>query len=734
MPLPPDHGSESDGDTLVNVEATVVRMLFSNEENGWSAVRCRSTHGIAFTAVGPLLGVHQNDQLRLTGRWIQHPRFGEQLEVSTFVHITPSTLDGIRKFLASGRIRGIGPKMAERIVDRFDLETLEVMERDSERLLEVSGIGKKTLGRIRESWLKHRGIQQIMVFLTGHGVTPGIAVKVYNRYGVAGLDVVRSNPYRLAEEVFGVGFRTADRIGHKLGVPDDAPERLEAGLLFVLTEATGDGHVFLPRDEALSAATELLAADIEPLEAALGRLEHTERVVIRSRGSGEQAVYPTRLELAESTVVEGLRDTIEAAHAGPRLDVQRAISWYQNRARIELAPRQRDALAAALVDPVVVITGGPGTGKTTLIQGVIHILAEKDQRVLLAAPTGRAAKRLTETTGADARTIHRLLEFTPRTNSFGRNRSNPLEADVVVLDEVSMLDVELAAHLMQAVPAACRLVLVGDADQLPSVGPGNVLADLIASGAVRVVRLVDIFRQADRSLIVENAHRINHGRMPIAATNDELCDFYFVPRDDPAEAADLAIDFVTRRIPRRFRLDPVDDIQLLSPMHRGELGVSNLNDRLQGLLAPAGPELVIGSRTFRRGDKVMQTRNNYELDIYNGDLGRITSVDTEERALVVSFDGRPVTLESETLDDLVPAYACTIHKAQGSEYPAVVIVLHHQHYVMLQRNLLYTAVTRGRRLVVIVGSRRALGRAVHNATVRERYTMLAERLRAPRSS
>ena len=728
--LPPDQVSEPEDHTVASVEATVVRALFSNEENGWSAVRCRSKDGSRFTAVGPLLGVHQDDELRLTGRWVQHPRFGEQLEVSTFVHVTPSTLDGIRRFLASGRIRGIGPKMAERIVDRFELETLEVMEREPERLLEVNGIGRKTLGRIRESWLKHRGIQQIMVFLTGHGVTPGIAVKVYNRYGPAGLDVVRSNPFRLAEEVFGVGFRTADRIGRKLGIPDDAPERLEAGLQFVLQEATGDGHVFLPEDEALAAASELLSVGVGDLEPALARLEQRERVVVRPRGHAEPAVYPARFELAEATVANGLRETLEASHVGVEIDVARAISWYQNRSGIDLAPRQREAMAAALVDRVVVVTGGPGTGKTTLIRGVIQILREKDQRVLLAAPTGRAAKRLTETTGADARTVHRLLEFNPRTNSFNRGRSNPLEADAVILDEASMLDVELAAQLVQALPAPCRLVLVGDADQLPSVGPGNVLADLIASGAARVVRLVDIFRQADRSLIVENAHRINHGRMPIAGKVDELCDFYFVPRDDPTEAADLAIDFVTRRIPNRFGLDPLDDIQLLSPMHRGELGVGSLNDRLQGLLAPDGPELTVGSRRFRHGDKVMQTRNNYELDIFNGDIGRITAVDTEDRRLVVSFDARPVTIETENLDDLVPAYACTIHKAQGSEYPAVVVVLHHQHYVMLQRNLLYTAVTRGRRLVVIVGSRRALGRAVHNATVRERYTMLAERLRA----
>ncbi len=728
--FPPDQASNTEDQTLAHIDATVIRSLFSNEENGWSVVRCRSKQGVGFTAVGPLLGVHQGDELRLAGRWVQHTRFGEQLEVSTFVHVTPSTLDGIRRFLSSGRIRGIGAKMAERIVEKFALETLEVMERDPERLLEVSGIGKKTLERIKQSWVKHRGIQQIMVFLTGHGVTPGIAVKVYGRYGAAGLDVVRSNPYRLAEEVFGVGFRTADRIGHKLGVPDDAPERLEAGLLFLLQEATRDGHVYLPRDEAVATAADLLGVEAPALEASLARLQEREQVVLRDRGGATPAVYPARLESAEAKVAACIKRALETCPGGPTIDRDRAVSWYQEMSGLQLAPLQRTALAAALSDNVTVITGGPGTGKTTLIRGIIQILGQKQQQVVLAAPTGRAAKRLQETTGAAARTIHRLLEFNPRSNSFSRNPEHPLDADVIVVDEVSMLDVELAASLLQAVPTGCRLVLVGDADQLPSVGPGNVLADLIASDTVGVVRLTEIFRQADRSLIVENAHRINHGQMPVSGTSDDLLDFYFVPRDDPAEAADLAIDFASRRIPTRFGLDPLDDIQLLSPMHRGELGVARLNERLQAMHASNGPELTVGSRRFRLGDKVMQTRNNYELDIYNGDIGRVTSVDPEERELVVSFDGRPVTIAPEDLDDLVSAYACTIHKAQGSEYPAVVIVLHHQHYVMLQRNLLYTAVTRGRQLVVIVGSRRALGRAVRNATVRQRYTMLAERLRA----
>jgi exodeoxyribonuclease V alpha subunit len=420
---------------------------------------------------------------------------------------------------------------------------------------------------------------------------------------------------------------------------------------------------------------------------------------------------------------------LDAGPPQPDFDIRQAMGTFQASREIQLADRQLEALAAALVEPVAVITGGPGTGKTTLIRGVIDILGARGHAVLLAAPTGRAAKRLQEATAADARTIHRLLEFNPRTATFGRNRGTPLDANLVVVDEVSMLDVELAQRLLDAVPTGCRVVLVGDADQLPSVGPGNVLADLIASGRVRVIRLTEIFRQAEQSLIVVNAHRINCGEMPFFGSRDAGGDFYFVDRDQPAEAASLAIDFVARRIPERFGLDPVRDVQVLSPMHRGELGVANLNQRLRELLTPAGPELRVGGRSFRVGDKLMQVRNNYELDVFNGDIGRVIALDEESAELTVGFDDRPVVIGSDGLDDLVPAYACTIHKSQGSEYPAVVIVLHHQHHIMLQRNLLYTAVTRGRRLVVIVGSRRALGRAVHNATVRERHSRLAERLR-----
>jgi exodeoxyribonuclease V alpha subunit len=716
-------------DERETIEGVVGKILFSNDENGWCALRLQPPNGApAVTAIGPLLGVRQGDEVRLTGRWVQHAKYGEQFEVESYVHIAPSTLDGLRRFLGSGKIRGLGPTRAAQVVEAFGLETLDVLDNEPERLLEVHGIGPSTIERVRESWAQHRGIQQIMIFLTGHGVSPGIAVKAFKRYGPGAIDVVRSNPYRLAEEIFGVGFLTADRIAHQLGIPDNAPERLEAGVLHTLVEAVGQGHCFLPEDELLSTTAELLECPAGALPPALAGLIARQQVSVQPRDDAPPAIYLPRLEKAEATVALDLAETLEVSAATEPIILNTSIAWYQGRFDIRLADGQRQALAAALTEKAVVITGGPGTGKTTLIRGIVEILGRKDQRVVLAAPTGRAAKRLAEATGLSARTIHRLLEFNPITGEFTRNREQPIEADCLVIDEVSMLDVELAAMLFEAVPPETRLVLVGDADQLPSVGPGNVLSDLIASKTVRVVRLEQIFRQADRSLIVDNAHRINSGEMPVLDDDPETSDFFFVARDDPAAAAELAIDFATRRIPERFGLDPVEDIQVLSPMHRGELGVTRLNERLQAILTPKGRDLVVGWRRFRVGDKVMQVRNNYELDIFNGDLGRITNIDFEERKVTVGFDDRPTTLLPDVLEDIVPAYACTIHKSQGSEYPAVVILLHHQHHVMLQRNLLYTAVSRGRRLVVIVGSRRALGRAIHNATVRTRYTRLAIRL------
>jgi exodeoxyribonuclease V alpha subunit len=713
--------------TASPVEATVSRILYADDESGWCAVRLTNDERGGFAATGTLLGVREGDVLRLSGRWVEHPRFGEQLEVSSWVEVAPSTLDGIRRFLGGGRIKGIGPAIAARIVDAFGLDTLDVLDHSPERLLEVRGIGRATLAKVRSSWNQHRGIQQIMVFLTGLGIAPGVAVKAFARYGTAAVEVVRENPYRLADEVFGVGFRTADRIAARIGIPPDAPQRLRAGLVFVLTEANGQGHVFLPRSRLLDDAAALLEVDRGALEQPLTAIEQRDLVVCVPRPSDEPAVFERRLEAAEATVAAAVRERIRTA-SEPAVDIGRALAWYGADAGIELGRRQRDALAASLAEHLVVVTGGPGTGKTTLVRGLTRILGGKGMEVVLAAPTGRAARRLEQATGSPARTIHRLLEFNPREGVFGRTRERPVEADMVVVDEVSMLDINLAAHLFEAVPPDCRLILVGDADQLPSVGPGNVLGDLIASAAVPVVRLDQIFRQAEASRIVVNAHRINAGLMPISDGGGPESDFFFIVRDDPAEAADLAVDLACRRIPARYRLDPVTEIQVLSPMHRGELGVRRLNQRLQAVLTPAGPELTHGQTGFRLGDKVMQTRNNYDLEIFNGDIGRVEAVDHDEEELVVRFDDREVRVPHADLDDLIPAYACTIHKSQGSEYRAVVVVLHHQHHVMLERNLLYTAVTRGRELVVVVGSRRALHRAVSNASQRRRFTLLAHRL------
>ena len=713
------------------VEGAVGRVLFSNDENGWCAVRLQPEDGASVTAIGPLLGVREGDELRVTGRWVNHSKYGEQFEVDSYVHVAPSTLEGLRRFLGSGKIRGLGPARAAQVVEEFGLDSLRVLEQEPERLLEIRGIGPSTIERVRESWEKHRGIQQIMIFLTGHGVAPGIAVKTFKKYGAGAVDVVRSNPYRLAEEVFGVGFLTADRIARQLGIPDDAPERLEAGVLHTLVEAVGQGHCFLPEDALLATAATLLdtrrrnaavgagrthrsAAGFGP---AAGRTSHRRYI---SRGSRRLR----RRSPSTSPKLSRLRRRQNRSFSTPRSRGTRAGST-------SVSPmRQREALGAALTEKVVVITGGPGTGKTTLIRGIVEILGHKEQKVVLAAPTGRAAKRLSEATGLGAKTIHRLLEFNPITGAFNRHREHPIEADCVVIDEVSMLDVELASMLLEAVPPATRVVLVGDADQLPSVGPGNVLADLINSESVPVIRLDQIFRQTDRSLIVENAHRINSGDMPIVDDDPESSDFFFIARDDPAAAAELAIDFATRRIPERFKLDPIDDIQVLSPMHRGELGVTRLNERLQAALTPEGRELVVGWRRFRVGDKVMQVRNNYELDIFNGDLGRVTDIDFEERELTVSFDG---------LDDR-DSVGCgrrhrsrlRLHDSQvsgqrvsrGGHRPPPPAPRHAPAQPPLHRHQPRSPSGRHCRLATRAGPGRP------QREVRKRYTQLAERLRA----
>ncbi len=714
-----------------SIEAVVQRITYSNEENGYSVVRLLSVEDRDFTAVGTMLGIAAGDRLRLSGNWTEHPKFGEQFKVESFLEILPSTLDGIRVFLGSGRVRGVGPVTAELLINTFGLEVLDIIEHQPDRLLEIRGIGPATVEKISASWAKNRGIQRIMVFLAGHGISPGIAVRLHRRYGESALAVIRENPYRLAEEVYGVGFLTADRIAQKLGIASDAPERLAAGLLHALSQAAIGGNLFLPREVLISAAQGLLDEPDVDLEGIIDALRRSGHVVVRLREGESEAVFTTRLDRAEETLAVGVARLLASeVDFRKTLNAGRLVKWFSDAINIDLAKEQERSLVTAIERPVTIVTGGPGTGKTTLVKGLVKIFGRYGLKILLAAPTGRAAKRLEEASGKEARTLHRLLEFNPVERAWGRNAENPLEADCIVVDEVSMLDVELGARLVEAVPSGCRLVLVGDADQLPSVGPGDVLADLIKSGVVDVIRLQRIFRQGEGSLIAENAHRINRGQMPVYGSPNQLADFYFAVRSDVGEAATTAVEMAAGRIPRRFDMDPLTDIQVLAPMHRGEAGVTRLNERLQEILAPpGGPEVTVGSKVFRDGDKVMQLRNNYELDVFNGDVGRIVGLDVEERELTVNFSGRAIVYQSDDLEDLSVAYACTIHKAQGSEYPAVVVVLHDQHHVMLQRNLLYTAVTRGRRLVVLVGSKRALSRAVRTESVRQRHTMLASRLR-----
>ncbi|OHD72916.1 MAG: hypothetical protein A2V99_05215 [Spirochaetes bacterium RBG_16_67_19] len=699
----------------MELEGTLETLTYRNEQTGYSVARLQVPgQSGQVTVVGTLHDPVVGQTLQLTGDWQNHPRYGRQFHIEASRSVSPATAEGIERYLGSGMVKGIGPELARRIVARFGTDSLRVLDEEPKLLSAVPGIGPSRLAALGEAWKAQRGLREVMLFLQSHDIGTANAWRIYRRYGAKSIERIRENPYRLAEEVYGIGFRTADRVAASLGLARDAPARLQAGLLFALGGA--EGHTCLPTDELARRAAVLLELPEERLAEGLRELAAAGRVVLEGA-----CVYLPALHAAEAGIALLLHRLAAAPRTALAAEPEKDIARAQGNLDLTLDPPQAEALAAALREKVLILTGGPGTGKTTILRTLVAALSGR--RVLLAAPTGRAAKRLEESSGREAKTIHRLLEFDWRTGGFRKGPAEPLGCDLLIVDEASMVDTVLMYQLLRALPPAAGLLLVGDADQLPSVGPGNVLRDLIASGRLPVRELTHIYRQAAASLIVTNAHRIRAGRMPEGDGED----FYFIEQDSPAKAAEIILQLVTERIPRRFGLDPRADIQVLSPMHKGEVGVQNLNRLLQGALNPGAEGLQRGPWRLSTGDRVLQLRNDYEKEVFNGDIGRISHLDAGQA--VIEFDGRPVRYELEELDEIALAYAVSVHKSQGGEFPAVVLPVMTQHYVLLQRNLLYTAVTRGRRLVVLVGTRRALHIALSKAGAGSRFTGLARRLK-----
>ena len=749
-PQPRGEALELDLGDANRVAGTVERVTFHSEETGFCVLRVNAARRREpVTVVGTAVTVGPGEFVEANGAWVNDRNYGLQFRAEHLRVVPPSTLEGIEKYLGSGMIRGIGPHFAARLVRTFGAEVFEVIENDPERLRELPGIGPKRQSQVVAAWAEQKAVREIMVFLQSHGVGSARAVRIYRLYGDQAVDRVRENPYRLTLDVRGIGFRTADAIAQSLGFEADSIPRARAGVRHVLQELAGEGHCAGERGALVEATAGLLEVDAEVVEGALARDLADEELIDETR-DGESWIFLPALHRSERGAAGHLGRLLGAG--GPpwgHIDPEKAIPWAEQRVGFELSGSQRAAVACAIRERVTVITGGPGVGKTTIVNAVLRIVRAKGVRARLCAPTGRAAKRLAESTGLEASTIHRLLEFDPATGGFRHGLDQPLDTDLVVVDEVSMVDVVLANQLFRAIPEHAALLLVGDVDQLPSVGPGSVLADVIGSERVPTVRLTEIFRQAESSRIVVNAHRINRGESPeyppppsrsegagggegpeTARGNAAPSDFYVIPVRDAEEARDRLLQVVTERIPRRFGFDPMADLQVLTPGRRGGLGATALNAELQSLLNPGSPARVNRyGTTYARGDKVLQTVNDYQKEVFNGDIGRIVAVDPEEQTVTVDFEGRPVPYEFSELDELSLAYAITVHKSQGSEFPAVVIPLTTQHYMLLERNLVYTGVTRGKRLVVLVAEPRALAIAVRRFESVQRRSRLAERLR-----
>jgi len=718
------------------VEGTVRSVVFHNDENGYTVlhVEIPSEFELArnpeITIVGKTQAVWEGEDVKAEGEWVTDKVHGRQFKAETLTCIAPRSLKGIERYLASGLIKGVGKVLAKRIVDTFGEDTMTVLSHQSARLSEVPKLGESKIRQIRESWHKNETLRENLIFGQTYGISVTKMTKIVKKYGPDAIAIIKADPYKLCRDIWGIGFATADKIALSVGIDRESPLRARASICHTLeTEAEEAGHCWTFENDLLMHANELTGISVEILSAALAEEVASGRVIAQSSENTEENVrkiYLKGLFFSERDVSASIGRILKSPRSYTEFDSSKAIKWWEHRAGFELAAKQRLALERSLASKLSIITGGPGVGKTTIIRALVEIFGQKDLEVVLAAPTGRAAKRMTESVGAPAQTIHRLLKWNPVTNRFTYDSENRLEGDVFILDETSMIDIRLAASLFAAIPDSATVVWVGDTDQLPSVGPGSVLGDMIKSGVVPATKLELIFRQDNSGLIVKNAHHVNAGE-PLEIRSGET-DFYFMRCEDPEMCMKRAIEFMTTRIPRKFGMDPMQDVQVLVPMRRNVLGTDNLNVELQKALNPDGDSVIRGGSLFRVGDRVMQLRNNYDKDVFNGDIGFIKAINADDRSMVVSFDGRPIRYDASDLDELVLAYAMTIHKSQGSEYPAVIVIMHTQHYVMLQRNLLYTAITRGRKLVLLIGVPYAIDQAISTNVVRERRTGLADRL------
>jgi len=733
---------QQEGNLLERIEGTLEKIRFYNEDSAYLVAVLRCREGKSVTIVGHFPPMQEGESLLIKGEWQTHPRYGKQFSVDHWERLLPATEKGLKKYLSSGLIKGIGPVTAERIVDHFGLDTLEIMDQEPGRLQEVEGIGARKAAEILKSYRQYKDVQNVLVFLQGYGVSVSQAMRLYRRYGSQTIEQIKENPYRMAEDVFGIGFKTADQIARRLGMPEDAPERIKASITYALSRAAEQGHVYLPREVLFDKIKELLDLSSgtltqEYLEAQLKELMDQKRLFCETLEESGEAVYYAPFYQAEKGAARLISQLSHQADSYSPLEVEQALSTAKHD-NPHLTNEQLQVLDEALHNGVLIVTGGPGTGKTTTIKALLSTFKLIKQKVLLAAPTGRAAKRVTEATGQEASTIHRLLEYNYTEGegfNFQRNEDNPIEAQVVIIDEASMVDLLLMYNLLKALPPGCRLVMVGDVDQLPAVGAGNVLRDLIGSEALPCFRLSYIFRQARESLIVVNAHRVNQGEMPYLNVKNK--DFFFMNEEDPEQAAGLIVQLCKERLPNYGPFDPLMDLQVLTPMRKTAAGVERLNFLLQQALNPSARdkvETLVKGTAYRLGDKVMQIRNNYQKEVYNGDIGLITAIDKEEAELVVTFrdvlQPRPVIYDFTELDELVLSYAVSVHKSQGSEYPVIIMPVLTQHYILLQRNLLYTGITRARKLAVLVGTKKAMAIAVRNNKSEERYTYLDGRLKS----